>query len=72
MAKKLNVEENDILEQIQLWKSDGLVKRFGIVVKHRQLGYVANAMVVWNRPDEQVDAIALKLSSCSEVSLCYR
>jgi DNA-binding Lrp family transcriptional regulator len=42
------------------------------VVKHRQLGYKANAMVVWNIADEHVDRVAALFSSCPEVSLCYR
>lgn len=72
LAEKIGTNEELVLAQIQQWQADGLVKRFGIVVKHRQLGYVANAMVVWNIPDEEVDNIAGQLSTCSEVSLCYR
>lgn len=72
LAEKIGTSEELVLAQIQQWQSEGLVKRFGIVVKHRQLGYVANAMVVWNIPDEEVDNVAGKLSKCNEVSLCYR
>ncbi|WP_206485686.1 Lrp/AsnC family transcriptional regulator [Thalassotalea sp. G2M2-11] len=66
------VNENMVIEQISLWQEQGLIRRFGLVVKHRKLGFNANAMVVWNIPDEQVDMVAKALSQCQEVSLCYR
>ena len=66
------VSEQQVIQQIEAWKSDGLIKRFGLVVKHRQLGYKANAMVVWNINDDDVDAIANELSLRREISLCYR
>lgn len=66
------VSEQQVIQQIEAWKFDGLVKRFGLVVKHRQLGYKANAMVVWNISDNDVDAIANVLALRSEISLCYR
>ena len=31
-----------------------LLKRFGVVVRHHELGYRANAMVVWDVPDGAV------------------
>jgi len=72
LAEQINANESDIIEQIKRWKQQGLIKRFGMVVKHRQLGYIANAMVVWNIEDQHVDKIAGQLSKRSEVSLCYR
>lgn len=72
IAKQISATEAQVLSQIEHWQTDGLVKRFGLVVKHRQLGYKANAMVVWNIADEQVDKVAAMFSSCPEVSLCYR
>lgn len=72
IAEKVSATEAQVLAQIEHWQTDGLVKRFGLVVKHRQLGYKANAMVVWNIADEHVDRVAAMFSSCPEVSLCYR
>ncbi|SEL04974.1 transcriptional regulator, AsnC family [Colwellia chukchiensis] len=72
IAEQINASPDQVLAQIALWQEQGLIKRFGLVVKHRQLGFKANAMVVWDIADEQVDAVAKLLSSCPEVSLCYR
>lgn len=72
IAQQIDAEEAQVISQINLWHETGLIKRFGLVVKHRKLGFTANAMVVWNIPDELVEDIAAKLSSCPEVSLCYQ
>ena len=72
IAKQISATQAQVLAQITRWQEDGLVKRFGLVVKHRQLGFNANAMVVWNIADHQVNEVAALLSSCTEVSLCYR
>jgi len=72
IAETLNVMPTQIIKQISQWQHNGLIRRFGLVVKHRKLGFNANAMVVWNIPDEFVDIIAGQLSTFDEVSLCYR
>jgi len=72
IAQAINSTEQQVLTQIANWQQTGLIRRFGLVVKHRKLGYNANAMVVWNIDSEKVDAIAAKLAKREEVSLCYR
>lgn len=72
IAERLALTEEQVLMQISLWQEEGLIRRFGLVIKHRKLGYSANAMVVWNIPDKEMDAIALELAKCAPVSLCYQ
>jgi len=72
LAQAINSTEPQVLAQIANWQQTGLIRRFGLVVKHRKLGYNANAMVVWNIDSEKVDAVAAKLAKREEVSLCYR
>lgn len=72
LAKQINANEEQILNQIKIWQQQGLIKRFGLVVKHRALGYQANAMVVWDIHNDEVDNIANQLAQRNEVSLCYR
>jgi hypothetical protein len=44
----------------------------GVVVKHRSLGYHANAMVVWNIPDDAIDRVGNLLAAQECVTLCYQ
>jgi len=72
VAEQLGLSEQQVLTQINLWQAEGLIRRFGLVIKHRQLGYNANAMVVWNIAYSEIDNVAQQLSKCAPVSLCYQ
>ncbi|WDE14153.1 hypothetical protein [Thalassomonas haliotis] len=72
IAARLNTSEAAVISQINYWQQQSLIRRLGLVVKHRQLGYCANAMVVWDIEDQDVDRIAGQLSARGEVSLCYQ
>jgi DNA-binding Lrp family transcriptional regulator len=72
IAQAINCTEQQVIVQLANWQQTGLIRRFGLVVKHRKLGYNANAMVVWNIESKEVDTIAAKLAKREEVSLCYR
>ncbi len=72
LAEQLGCSESAIFKTLSLWQKTGLVKRFGVVVKHRSLGYCANAMVVWNVPDNKIDDLGKKLSVSPYVTLCYQ
>ncbi len=72
LAKQVQASEDAVMDCIRDWQEEGLIKRYGMVVNHHKLGYVANAMVVWNVPDDKVDEVAAVLSSFDAVTLCYK
>ncbi|MGI9316126.1 MAG: siroheme decarboxylase subunit beta [bacterium] len=72
IANRLGVTEAEVTETLKALKEDGCIKRFGVIVRHRELGYLANAMVVWDVPDELVDEIGQLFGHASFVTLCYR
>lgn len=72
IAKLIDCSEQQVMNQIHVWQTEKLIRRFGLVVNHRNLGFTANAMVVWDIDNENVDSIASKLAKYPEVSLCYR
>src|SRR3989344_2610917 len=53
-------------------KAGGVIRRFGVVVRHHELGYSANAMVVWDVPDGQVAELGRCLAGFDFITLCYR
>ena len=57
LAEQIGCSERQVLEQVEQWQEAGLFRRVGLVLKHRALGFRANAMLVMDIPDEQVDAI---------------
>jgi len=72
IAEQLGVDEAEVIARLQDLQEQGIIKRMGIVVRHRALGYRANAMVVWDVPDDQVAATGCCLGSVPFVTLCYR
>ena len=72
LARELGLTEAQVMQTINDWQDDGLIKRFGLVVKHHNLGYKANAMVVWDIPNDKVDEVGELLSLCDAVTLCYQ
>ncbi len=72
IAMALGVAEESVIATLQDWNDSGLIKRFGLVVNHRRVGYRANAMVVWDVPDETIEHIAGHFTRAEEVTLCYQ
>jgi DNA-binding Lrp family transcriptional regulator len=60
------------IELIECWLDEGIVKRFGVIVRHHELGFRANAMCVWDVPDVEVARIGRELAAEPAVTLCYR
>lgn len=72
LALELGVGEKDVIDAIRQLQDADLIKRFGMVLKHRELGYRANAMVVWDVPDDRVDDVGACLGEEACVTLSYR
>lgn len=72
VSQELGISESEVLELLRTMLADGRIRRIGAVVRHRRLGYEANAMAVWDVPDRQVAALARRLSRDPAVTLCYR
>ncbi len=72
LAAELGWSEQQVIDQLSVLSRSDRVRRLGIVVKHRTLGFKANAMVVWNIPDDRVDALAEQMAAHSFVTLCYQ
>lgn len=72
IAARIGISEAWLLARLEEWLESGLLKRFGVVVRHHELGYVANAMCVWSVPASQIDRLGQQLAGESEVTLCYR
>ncbi len=72
IGQALDIDEEEVLGRLSRLKQQGLIKRIGVVVKHRRLGYQANAMVVFDVPDQRVAQIAGHVSQLGFVNLCYQ
>lgn len=70
-AEQSGRSQSDVLAKIAQWLADGTLRRFGAVVRHHELGVTANAMTVFNVPDEALLAYGQALAQQAGVTLCY-
>jgi len=68
----LGMSEEEVIERLKQLRAFGVIRRFGVVVRHHELGYRANAMVVWDVPDDEVATYGRRLAAFPVVTLCYR
>jgi DNA-binding Lrp family transcriptional regulator len=72
LADELHQPTQGVLDQIAQWIEQGVIRRFGAVVNHRRLGFVANGMAVFQVGADRIDAAGRTLAQRPEVSHCYR
>lgn len=71
-AQALGRSSDAVLQRLAEWLQAGTLKRFGVVVRHHELGFAANAMTVFDVPDAEVDRCGQALARARGVTLCYR
>jgi DNA-binding Lrp family transcriptional regulator len=72
LAKKIGVEEEDVLETLRRLQEDGIIRRFGVTIRHQISGYEANAMVAWRVDEDRIDGVGKMMAAFEGVSHCYR
>ena len=72
LASRVGYSENALIERLRAWCAEGIVKRFGVIVRHHELGYTANAMLVHDIPDETVADVGERLAGEAGITLCYQ
>lgn len=71
-AARLGVSIDELFDVAKGYQDLGIMRRFAAILRHREAGFTANGMVVWNVPHDRIDEVGYKLASFSEVSHCYR
>ena len=72
LAENLSVTTTDLFVKAKEYEQIGVMRRFAAILRHRDAGFSANGMVVWNVPEEKIDEIGYKLASFPQISHCYR
>ena len=72
MAENLRITTTELFAKAKEYEKNGVMRRFAAILRHRDAGFSANGMVVWQVPDEKIDEIGYKLAAFPQVSHCYR
>ena len=71
-AEQAEMTEEELFAWAHRMEHLGYMRRFAAILHHRNAGFKANAMVVWQVPEEQVDTVGEGMARYREVSHCYR
>ena len=71
-AEALSREVDELLQTLARWLRVGTLQRFGVIVRHRELGYTANAMTVYDVADARADDCGRALAAVPGITLAYR
>ncbi len=72
IGRRIGLNGEEVLARLARLKQLRVLSRFGVVVRHHEVGYGANAMVVWDVPDERVTELGQCLAGFDFITLCYR
>jgi DNA-binding Lrp family transcriptional regulator len=71
LANHLGLEKSVLLQTLTLWKGSGVLRRIGLLLRHREVGFLANGMCCWNVPQADILEVGRRVSQCPEVTHCY-
>jgi DNA-binding Lrp family transcriptional regulator len=72
IAQSTGSTEAAVIGRLGDMLADGRIRRIGAVIRHRSVGYRANAMAVWDVPESRIAALGRSLARDPCVTLCYR
>ncbi|BAN34222.1 AsnC family transcriptional regulator [Sulfuricella denitrificans skB26] len=72
IGESIGLSESEVIAGLAQLQDQGVIKRIGVVVRHHELGYRANAMVVWDITDDLVSALGHCIGKFDFVTLCYQ
>ena len=70
-ANNLGISESELFEKMKYYEEIGVMRRFAAILRHRQVGFTANGMIVWKVPEGKISDVGSKLGAFPQVSHCY-
>ena len=71
VAGEISWDADSVLSRLTEWQRDGILRRVGIILRHRNAGFVANGMCVWRVPSSDVERLGQRIARTPEVTHCY-
>lgn len=72
VAQDLGWPEAAVIARVRALAAARILTRVGVIVRHRAIGWAANAMVVWQVPEDRIASAGAALAAHPGVTLCYQ
>ncbi|MBL7077112.1 MAG: hypothetical protein ISS31_06555 [Kiritimatiellae bacterium] len=71
-AAELGCDPEDLLSKLRTWSAQGVLRRVGVILRHRNMGFKANGMCVWKVDRDHALEAGRALASFPQVTHCYQ
>ncbi|MTI81977.1 MAG: Lrp/AsnC family transcriptional regulator [Firmicutes bacterium] len=72
LGSRFGLTEQEMLDKIDELKEKGYLRRIGAALRHQRVGFKANAMIVWQVPEDKAKKVGDKFAAHPEVTHCYQ
>ena len=69
LSDSIQRDESEIIDTINLWINNGIIRRFGARLNHKKIGYTFNTLAAWQGKD--LELWGKKFAELNQVSHCY-
>jgi DNA-binding Lrp family transcriptional regulator len=71
VASGAGMNEEAVLDAIGTLTQQGVIRKFGAILRHQRAGITRNAMVVWAVPPDRTEETGTVFASFREITHCY-
>ena len=71
LAAQVGISEEEFLRRVRELVDEKKIRKMGAVLRHREVGFNANALCAWQVPPDKLDETAQIMISHAAVSHCY-
>ena len=64
LAERAGMSEDEFLRRVRELVDEKKIRKMGAVLRHREVGFNANALCAWHVPPENLDAVAKIMIAC--------
>jgi DNA-binding Lrp family transcriptional regulator len=72
MSAHVSMDVEEFLNQCRSLQKRGIMRRFGALIRHHQVGFGANAVVCWATEPASVEMAGRKIAKFPQISHCYQ
>ncbi len=71
-AQSLGMSEDQVFEKLRHYEEIGVMRRYAAILRHRDVGFTANGMIVWRVPEQRIEEVGDILGAFPQISHCYQ
>ncbi|MDF2564102.1 MAG: putative transcriptional regulator, AsnC family [Massilibacillus sp.] len=71
LAQQIGITQEELIERLKRYKRSGQIRKMGAVLRHREVGYAANALCAWIVPESRLEEVATLMATSPSISHCY-